>query len=226
MSEPLELVIFDCDGVLVDSEPISNTVLAQALTQIGLPTTPQQAISDYKGRHLRDVIEHAEQRLGGALPPGWVERFERDRADEFRRSLGPMPGAADAVRAARAAGLSVCVASQGRLEKTELNLSLTGLRELFDADAVFSAFSVPRGKPFPDLFLYAAAQMGVAPARTLVVEDTTIGVEAALAAGMRAVGFALGGEGGDDSDAEALRAAGADVIHGLAELGGRLTVAG
>ena len=212
MTAHLDLVIFDCDGVLVDSEPLSNAVLAAALTRAGLATTPEQAVATYKGLHIRDVIAQAQASLGGPLPDGFVPAFEQARADAFRRELTPVAGAAEAVRAVRAAGLKVCVASQGKVSKTELTLGLTGLRSLFDADAVFSAHEVARGKPHPDLFLHAAERMGAPPDRAAVVEDTPIGVAAAVAAGMRAIGY------GADSDSEALRRAGARVIGSLSEL--------
>lgn len=211
-----ELVIFDCDGVLVDSEPLSNTVLATALTRAGLPTSPAEAIATYKGRHIKDVLAIAEQRLGHPLPGDFVATFERERNDVFGRELTATPGAAQAVQAVRDAGIAVCVASQGRREKTELTLGLTGLRGLFGPEAVFSAHSVARGKPHPDLFLHAAAAMGVAPARAAVVEDTAIGVRAARAAAMRAIGYPAAG------DVEALREAGAEVILDLADLPARL----
>ncbi len=212
-----ELVIFDCDGVLVDSEPISNTVLARALTGAGLPTSTEEALRTYKGRILSDVVAVAESKLGSSLPAGFTERYESDRLVEFQRSLGPIPGAADAVRAVSAAGVKVCVASQGKPEKTELTLSLTGLRELFGADALFSAYSVARGKPHPDLFLHAARSMGASPERSVVVEDTAIGVTAAVAAGIRVLGFAPDGDGAALTEAGA-----AEVLGSLAELPARL----
>lgn len=217
---PLDLVIFDCDGVLVDSEPLSNAVLAEALTRAGLPTTPEQAVAIYKGWHIRDVLEHAQHALGGPLPSGFVPAFEDARAEAFQRELVPVDGAAEAVAAIRAAGITVCVASQGKRSKTELTLGLTGLRSLFGEDAVFSAHSVSRGKPHPDLFLYAARAMGARPERTTVVEDTAVGVTAAVAAGMRVIGYAA------DSDPDALRRAGADVIDTLTELPARLGLDG
>jgi HAD superfamily hydrolase (TIGR01509 family) len=217
---PLDLVIFDCDGVLVDSEPLSNAVLARALTRAGLSTTPEQAVATYKGLHIRDVLEHAEQALGGPLPSDFVPAFEDLRAEAFRRELKPVEGAAEAVATLRAAGITVCVASQGKRSKTELTLGLTGLRSLFADDAVFSAHSVRRGKPHPDLFLHAARTMGTPPERTAVVEDTVVGVSAAVAAGMRVIGY------GADSDPDALRGAGAEVIGNLAELPGHLGLAG
>jgi HAD superfamily hydrolase (TIGR01509 family) len=212
----LELVIFDCDGVLVDSEVISNEVLARALTAEHLPTTLGEARRDYQGLMLDEVVRGAEARLGGQLPAGWIDRFERDRATAFRQRLAAVPGAADAVRRVRAAGVAVCVASQGKLAKTRLSLELTGLYQLFPPETLFSAYSVQRGKPEPDLFLHAAASMSAEPSRCAVVEDTPSGIAAAVAAGMRALGFAA------DSDERRLRDAGAEIVRSLDELPARL----
>ncbi len=211
-----ELVIFDCDGVLVDSEPISNTVLARVLTEAGLPTTLEDALAAYKGRILADVLAIAEQRLGRELPVRFVEHYEAERELEFRRSLRAVDGASDVVKRIAAAGIPVCVATQGKPEKTELTLGLTGLRDLFAPGTLFSAYAVARGKPFPDLFLHAAEQMGARPERTTVVEDTEIGVRAAVAAGMRALGLAAAG------DPDELWAAGAEPIASLREVPARL----
>jgi HAD superfamily hydrolase (TIGR01509 family) len=208
----LRLVIFDCDGVLVDSETISNDVLARLLSDEGLPTTLAQARRDYQGLLLGEVVLSAEAKLARPLPAGWLARYERERAEEFRRALTPVPGAAALVASVLAAGIEVCVASQGKLEKTRLSLELTGLRRLFDERALFSAWSVPRGKPHPDLFLNAARTMGAEPAACAVVEDTPSGVTAAVAAGMRVIGYAA------DSDEAALRAAGAAIVHSLDEV--------
>jgi HAD superfamily hydrolase (TIGR01509 family) len=202
------LVIFDCDGVLVDSEAISTRVLAEVLSAAGLPTTPTQALRDYQGLMLADIEAHASAKLGRVLPRDWIERFERERTDAFRRELRSIPGAAEAVERVSALGIAVCVASQGKLAKTELTLGLTGMRALFGQDALFSAYSVPNGKPAPDLFLHAAASIGVEPAGCVVVEDSVAGVTAAVAAGMRAFGYAADGTGA------ALREAGAQVLLG------------
>jgi HAD superfamily hydrolase (TIGR01509 family) len=207
-----DLVIFDCDGVLVDSEGISAEVLARSLSAAGLPTSASEALREYRGLLLRDVLERAEARLRAPLPERFADAFERDRMVEFERLLSPVPGAAATVRSLRAAGVSVCVASQGKLEKTELTLRLTGLRDLFGEQALFSAYSVPRGKPYPDLFLHAAATMQVRPEQCVVVEDTTIGVLAARSAGMRVFGYDAGG------DETALREAGAEPLRSLTDL--------
>lgn len=208
----LQLVIFDCDGVLVDSEVISNGVLARELTAEGLPTTLAQARSAYQGLLLSEVVSDAQAQLGRELPGGWLDRYEQARSEAFRRELRAVAGAARLVAGCRAAGLAVCVASQGKLAKSRLSLQLTGLSALFAPDALFSAYQVARGKPFPDLFLHAAGVMGAVPAACAVVEDTPSGVTAAVAAGMRVFGYAA------DSDAEALRAAGAEIVLSLAEL--------
>jgi HAD superfamily hydrolase (TIGR01509 family) len=208
----VELVIFDCDGVLVDSEVISNSVLARLLSAEGLPTTLSEARHRYQGLLLDEVLKRAQASLGRPLPAGWLARFERERADVFRRELQPIRGAAEAVERASRAGVAVCVASQGKIEKTTLSLELTGIRPLFEDRALFSAHCVPRGKPHPDLFLHAAAQMGAEPARCVVVEDTPSGVIAAVSAGMRALGYTA------DSDEQALRDAGAESFASLEEL--------
>jgi HAD superfamily hydrolase (TIGR01509 family) len=207
-----ELVIFDCDGVLVDSETISNTVLAQALTAEGLPTTLAQARRDYQGMLLSEVVAEAQTRLGRLLAKDWLPRYERERERAFARELKPVPHAAEAVQRVSAAGIAVCVASQGKLSKTRLTLGLTGLRDLFPAAALFSAETVPRGKPYPDVYLHAASTMGAEPSRCVVVEDTPSGVTAAVSADMRTLGYAA------DSDEQALRAAGAEVLLSMHEL--------
>lgn len=199
----LGLVIFDCDGVLVDSEPISNRVLAEMLCLEGLRMTLPQAREAFQGLRLDGVIAEAERRLGRRLHGGWLAEYERNRADAFRRELCAVAGAADAVQAVLAAGVKACVASQGKVEKTELSLQLTKLDALFSPQALFSGHDVLNGKPHPDLFLCAAAAMSVSPTRCAVVEDTPSGVIAAVSAGMRVLGYAA------DSDVKALRSAGA-----------------
>ena len=208
------LVIFDCDGVLVDSEPIASRVLAEALTEVGFPLTPQQAVDRYTGISLRSVLARVENEWGQALPAGFVERLgERDRA-AFQAELRPLPGVAEMLRALP---LPRCVASSGALEKIRCNLALTGLLPHFDPH-LFSAEMVAHGKPAPDLFLYAAARMGSRPQRCVVVEDSIAGVQAARAAGMGVLGFCGGGHACPGS-AAALRAAGACRVFGrMAEL--------
>ena len=179
-----QLVIFDCDGVLVDSEPISNGVLARLLNEEGLAISSEEATREFKGMLMRDVVDKAQAMLGRPVPDDFTARFEAVRAKEFEAHLQPVAGARAAVEAVREAGIAACVASQGKLEKTNMTLTLCGLRDLFADDELFSAYSVARGKPHPDLFLHAAETMGAAPDDCLVVEDTTLGVRAALSAAM------------------------------------------
>ncbi len=207
-----ELVIFDCDGVLVDSEVISNEVLARMLTREGLPTTLAEARRACQGRLLTDVRDRAQVKLGRPFPPDWIAEYEHERNEAFHRELKPIKGAAEAVQRVKAAGLKVCVASQGQLTKTRLTLGLTGLRDLFPPDALFSAYDVPRPKPDPALFRHAATTMNAKPSACVVIEDTPSGVVAAVAAGMRAVGYAA------DSDERALHNAGAEIVRSLDDL--------
>jgi HAD superfamily hydrolase (TIGR01509 family) len=210
--DDLRMVIFDCDGVLVDSETISNSVLARLLSSEGLATTLAEARRDYQGLLLGEILDRAQAKLGRPLPAGWLARYERERTVAFRRELQPVLGASEAVARVIAGGVKVCVASQGKLEKTRLSLDLTGLRQHFADRALFSAHCVARGKPYPDLFLHAASVMKVTPAACVVIEDTPSGVAAAVSAGIRVLGYAA------DSDETALGRAGAEVFRSLAEL--------
>lgn len=210
------LVIFDCDGVLVDSESISNGVLAEMLGEQGLTMSLVEARARFQGLLLSEVLASAELMLGRPLPPGWLEQYVERRAAVFDAELRAVDGAGALVRDVAAAGIPVCVASQGSLAKTARSLALTGLDPLFGPEARFSAEQVPRGKPHPDLFLLAAGRMGAAPAETAVVEDTPSGVTAARRAGMTVYGLAA------DADAGALREAGAIVVGSLEELCGPL----
>lgn len=201
------LLIFDCDGVLVDSEPIASRVLAEALSEIGFPLGPQQAIERYTGISLAAVLAAVEAEWQRPLPADFSATLaERDRA-AFRAELQAMPGVARVL-----AGLphARCVASSGSLDKIRHNLALTGLLDFF-APHVFSAEMVTHGKPAPDLFLLAAARMHSPPARCVVIEDSVAGVSAACAAGMRVLGFCGGGHARPEL-ADALRAAGAREI--------------
>jgi HAD superfamily hydrolase (TIGR01509 family) len=197
---------------LVDSEVISNGVLARMLTAEGLPTTLAEARRDYQGLLLSEVFDRAQEKLDRSLAHDWLARFESERAEAFHRELRPVVGATEAVERVCAAGVAVCVASQGKLEKTRLSLDITGLRRLFPERTLFSAYSVARGKPHPDLFLHAAAEMGADAAHCIVVEDTPSGVTAGVSADMRVFGYTA------DSDELALQQAGAEVFRSMQEL--------
>jgi HAD superfamily hydrolase (TIGR01509 family) len=183
------LVIFDCDGVLVDSEAISNRVMAAAISREGLSITATEAQVTYQGMLLAEIGTDVERRLGQSLPSDFWARFEADRELAFLNELEPVAGARDLLEATERAGLPRCVASQGQQYKTEFTLAHTNLRRFFAQDAVFSAYQVARGKPHPDLFLHAAETMGVSPDRCTVIEDSASGMTAGVAAGMQVIAY-------------------------------------
>jgi HAD superfamily hydrolase (TIGR01509 family) len=213
------LLIFDCDGVLVDTEPTSNRVLARAITEAGLPMQAEEVGNLFEGMRLADIQAEVEERLGSRLPKDWLDSFEAERAAVFEQGLNPIPGVLEVLTRAKAAGRRMCVASQARREKTELTLGLTGLSSFFDITSLFSSAMVERGKPHPDVFLFAAAAMGFEPADCIVVEDGVLGVEAGCQAGMAVLGY------GQGSKAERLAEAGAQVFASMAELPALLELA-
>jgi HAD superfamily hydrolase (TIGR01509 family) len=188
MSRALELVIFDCDGVLVDSERIAVRTDVQVLAKLGWVLTEAECVERFVGLSDKSVKAAIEAHLGRILPDDWDQEFQSLYRDAFAAELTSVPGVIEALDQIT---LPTCVASSSSHEKLRFTLGLTGLYERF-AGRIFSAYDVARGKPAPDLFLYAASRMGVAPAACAVVEDSRYGIEAARAAGMRAFGFAGG----------------------------------
>jgi HAD superfamily hydrolase (TIGR01509 family) len=184
-----DLVIFDNDGVLVDSEPISNRHLAAYLTELGHPTSYQESIRDYMGSAMHRVHELIQERTGRRLPDDFDEVFHARVFAAFERELAPVDGIFDVLEKLVAEGVPYCVASSGSHERIRVGHRTTGLDRWFGEGLVFSAQDVGRGKPAPDLFLHAAERMGVAPERCAVVEDSPLGVRAGLAAGMDVYGF-------------------------------------
>ncbi|MFF8358493.1 HAD family hydrolase [Streptomyces chartreusis] len=184
-----DLVIFDNDGVLVDSEPISNRLLAAYLTELGHPTSYEDSIRDYMGSAMHRIHDLVLERTGERLPEDFDDVFHARVFAAFERELKAVPGAVDVLEKLGAEGVPYCVASSGSHERIRVGHRTTGLDRYFDEGRVFSSQDVGRGKPAPDLFLHAAERMGVAPARCLVVEDSPLGVQAAVAAGMDVYGF-------------------------------------
>jgi HAD superfamily hydrolase (TIGR01509 family) len=184
------LVIFDCDGVLVDSEPLANKSFSAALKPHGLDWSIEETMGRLMGRSLKSCVEIVEAEIGRKLPEDFVEKMQEVTYRSFRDApLQPVLGVKDAVVALQQAGFATCVASSGSPEKMEFTLGLTGLWDLFDG-RIFSASHVSRGKPFPDLFLHAAIEMNEQPFVCTVVEDSVPGIQAARAAGMRALAYA------------------------------------
>ncbi|MEU1305594.1 HAD family hydrolase [Streptomyces shenzhenensis] len=184
-----DLVVFDNDGVLVDSEPISNRLLAAYLTELGHPTSYEDSLRDYMGAALHRVHDLVAERTGQRLPDDFDDVFHARVFAAFERELKPVSGAVGVLEKLAADGVPYCVASSGSHERIRVGHRTTGLDRWFEDSRIFSSQDVGRGKPAPDLFLYAAERMGVAPERCVVVEDSPLGVRAAVAAGMDVYGF-------------------------------------
>jgi HAD superfamily hydrolase (TIGR01509 family) len=183
-----DLVIFDNDGVLVDSEPLANGVLAGLLTEHGYPISAEQCVRRFMGRTLATVRAAVEGDTGDPLPADFEHRYYDLLFAEFRASLRPVAGIEGVLAALEREGTPICVASSARHSKIRVSLSVAGLAHHF-GNRVFSAQDVQRGKPAPDLFLHAAATCGVEPERCLVIEDSPPGVRAAKSAGMTVIGY-------------------------------------
>jgi HAD superfamily hydrolase (TIGR01509 family) len=186
-----DLVIFDNDGVLVDSEPLANRLLADYLTELGFPTTLEDSYRDFMGAAAHTVHDVIADRYPGAkLPATFDEDFHARVFACFRERLTPVAGAQELLTWVRDQGIRYCVASSARHEWIRTAHAVTGLGPFFTDELLFSAQDVGRGKPAPDLFLHAAERMGVAPDRCVVVEDSPLGVAAARTAGMDVYGYA------------------------------------
>ncbi|GEP09549.1 HAD family hydrolase [Methylobacterium gnaphalii] len=205
------LVIFDCDGVLVDSEPLSLGTLTAALNRIGVAIEVETVRTRFAGTSMTSIMEHiANDYPAVRVPEDFVEAVKVETLGVFDRELRAMAGVAAAVQTL---DIPTCVASSSDPVRLRHSLTLTGLLPLFDG-RLYSSAMVRRGKPFPDLFLYAAAEMGAVPESCLVIEDSVPGVRAARAAGMRVLGFTGGGHWGHDRNGKDLAEAGADQIFG------------
>lgn len=188
MRGSLELVIFDCDGVLIESERLAVKVDVQVLRELGWPLSEAEVIERFVGRSDRDTQTEVEAHLGRKLPWVWEEQIKPLYEAVFEAELAPVEGVLEALDQIT---LPSCVASSGTHEYLRYTLGLTGLYERF-AGRIFSVEDVAEGKPAPDLFLHAARRMAATPGRCVVVEDSRSGVEAARAAGMRVLAFAGG----------------------------------
>lgn len=196
------LVIFDCDGVLVDSERLCHEALRQTLADEGVELTLEQAFAHFMGTSEAVLLDIVERLIERPVPGDFIARFGARSFDAFRSDLQAVDGVHDVIRGL---GARYCVASNGPKEKMRFTLGHTGLLPHFE-DRLFSADDVSRPKPAPDLFLHAARTMGAQPAECIVIEDSPTGVKAARAAGMRVLGYAA------MTPAERLRDAGADTL--------------
>ena len=198
-----DLVIFDCDGVLIDSEIISARMLIEELAQLGVRIDLDYVARHFLGRSYPTVMAQIRREFGLDLPPAFEDRYRDRLLAEFQRSLRVMPGVPEVMDAL---AVPFCVATSSSPRRAEMSLELTGLRDRV-GDRLFTASQVAHGKPAPDLFLFAAAAMGADPARTLVIEDSRTGLRAGLAAGMQVWHFTGGshfaGWSADDEGEEA-----------------------
>jgi HAD superfamily hydrolase (TIGR01509 family) len=218
-SRPIEAVIFDCDGTLVDSLPLVAAVLAEYLGCLDLPCSLPEAAALFGSGRLDDSAAALEALIGRRLPPGFITELLRRRDDRVRQGLRPIDGALPLVGSLR---LPIAVASNAPLAQTTLSLEVTGLLPHF-ASRVFSAHDVGSWKPEPGLFLHAAAALGVEASRCAVIEDSVVGIEAGLAAGMTVLALRQGEiaerERGDD---EAWTSRGVVVVAHLRDVGPHL----
>jgi HAD superfamily hydrolase (TIGR01509 family) len=195
-------VIFDCDGVLVDSETLMSVIFSDMLTELGLPYTPDDTIRTFMGRSMVSCMHIVEQQLGHAAPEDFLQRLDVRAYDAFERDLEAVPGVTRLLDLLDVHGIPYAVASSGSHDKMHKTLGLTGLLPRLEG-RITSATEVAHGKPSPDVFLLAAERLEMPAAECLVIEDSLLGVEAALAAGMRVIGYAA------MTDASAMRGAGA-----------------
>ena len=207
-------VLFDCDGVLADSEMVVNAIVADQLTTLGWPLTAAESRHAFLGMALPDMVPRIEARVG-PLPPGWAEEISTLIAHEMTARTPAVPGAAEAVRACAAVGLAVAVASNSARAELMAKMRALDLAHVF-AERVFSFEDVDRPKPWPDIYLAAAAACGAAPRDCVVIEDSVPGVRAGIAAGCRVLGFAR------ETPRGVLAAHGATPFDDMAELLGLL----
>jgi HAD superfamily hydrolase (TIGR01509 family) len=205
-----DAVLFDCDGVLVDSETITNGVLRDMLEELGWKLSPAECMRIFVGKAVKDEAALIEAHTGQPLTEDWMVRFRERRNVRLMREVQPVPGAVEAVKALHSAmeGRIACASGADR-PKVEMQLAKCGLMPYFEG-RIFSGHDLPRSKPAPDVYLAAARAVNVAPRRCLVVEDTVTGVTAGIAAGATVFGYSPPEAGHDAPDA--LRKAGASAI--------------
>ena len=208
MPTACDMIIFDCDGVLVDSEVLSVEAMRQVLNDGGVPATAEMIAACF-GMKQADILLRIATETGTAIPERVTEQLWPATRLLFEKSLRPMPGVADFLT--RLDGHKRCVASSSNPERIRVSLALTGLDRFFGED-IFSSHQVARGKPAPDLFLFAAESMRADPLRCLVIEDSIFGIQGARAAGMTAFGFG-GGSHIQAGHAEVLIAGGAEAVE-------------
>ncbi len=207
-------ILYDCDGTLIDSEHIAGSVCAEALTGLGFPITMREFNARFNGVPAAKVWEILRAELPFALPEGFNDRLNAEIYRRYETELFIIPDVVETIHAIEGPR---AVASSTNLVRLKKNLEFTGLAPLF-GEHIYSASQVARGKPAPDVFLFAASQLGVDPAHAVVIEDSVAGVTAALRAGMRVIGFAGANHGAEDLPDRLAKAGALTVIERMAEL--------
>jgi HAD superfamily hydrolase (TIGR01509 family) len=182
----IELIIFDCDGVLVDSELISSQVMSDIFKSIGINMSPQAVFDKLRGGSMNKTIAFAESKIG-KLPVDIEKEYRLRSYEAYRKEMTPIPGITEVLSKL---SIAKCVGSNGPQSKIKLNLQITGLDQFFDEKCIFSAYDVNKWKPDPSLYLYAAEKFDLPPEKCLVIEDSISGATAAYNAGMRCLGYA------------------------------------
>jgi HAD superfamily hydrolase (TIGR01509 family) len=203
-------IVFDFDGVIADSEVLSNSVLAEFVTELGVPTTLEDSYTNFMGKRFHDVVEAIELTIGRKLPDGFAEDYQRRTLERFRSELRPIEGAREFIEAL--IDIPRCIASSSSPDRLALCLNVLNMTELFQG-RVFSASSVARGKPHPDIFLYAAQELAVKAEECVVIEDSVGGVMAARAAGATVIGLTAAGHIQTGHDAKLLEAGARHVVR-------------
>ena len=198
---------FDCDGTLVDSEPITVQVLIEYALEFGLEIDHEEALMLFVGRDMPGITKYLESRTGSPLPAEFCEEFRRRQALSLRRELKPIVGAYELLNAMTR---PFCLASNAPRDKIEINLTVTRLDRFFTSCRTFSAYDISVWKPQPDLFLHAAEKMKCKPSRCVVIEDSIAGIQAGLAAGMQVIGYS--------SDKECELSNEVPMVHSLIDL--------
>ncbi len=204
-----KLIIFDCDGVLVDSETTTNKILSDYLNEFGLDFTPEKAISLFRGGSLADCIEYVKKEYDVDLPTEFPSNFRHRMRVAFEEKLDPVKNIKLLLESLNKR--AICVASNGPMEKMETTLKVTGIKPFFNEN-IFSAYQINKWKPDPALFIYAAKKMNFEPKNCIVIEDSPKGAQAAKLAGMKCYGYAV------YENEDSLKAQGAELFYDMKEL--------
>jgi HAD superfamily hydrolase (TIGR01509 family) len=201
-------IIFDFDGVIADSEVLANAVLAESVTELGVPTTVEDSYRDYMGKRSHEVVAAIEKAVGHAIPESFGELWQARTLARFRQELAPIAGVREFI--ASFVALPRCIASSSTPQRLAVSLDILEMAELFEG-RVFSALNVTRGKPHPDIFLHAASAIGVSPRDCIIIEDSASGVIAGRRAGSTVIGLLAAGHIRDGHSAR-LKDAGAHYL--------------